>query len=76
MMNQKIVFTARGVAELLDAPMPTVGDGDVLVKIVRTSISAGTERAKMALIGHASDEMSKLYTHQELRDLKEVTDSM
>ena len=38
--------------------------------------AAGTERAKMALIGHASDEMSKLYTHQELRDLKEVTDSM
>ena len=47
MMNQKIVFTARGVAELLDAPMPTVGDGDVLVKIVRTSISAGTERANL-----------------------------
>ena len=46
-MNQKIVFTARGVAELLDAPMPTVGDKDVLVKIVRTSISAGTERANL-----------------------------
>lgn len=38
--------------------------------------AAGSERAKMALIGHASDEMSKLYTHQELRDLQEVTDSM
>ena len=38
--------------------------------------AAGSERAKMALIGHASEEMSELYTHQELRDLREVTDSM
>lgn len=38
--------------------------------------AAGTELAKMAIIGHASDEMSKRYTHQELQHLREVTDTM
>lgn len=38
--------------------------------------AAGSEMAKMEIIGHASEEMSKRYTHQQIRDLREVTDSM
>lgn len=47
MMNRHILFTSPGIAELLEKQMPTVGDGDVLVKIERSSISAGTERANL-----------------------------
>lgn len=46
-MNQTILFTARGVAELLPIDMPKVGAKDVLVKLERSSISAGTERANL-----------------------------
>ena len=47
MENKSIVFTSPGVAELKDEKVPEVGPGKVLVKLVRSSISAGTERANL-----------------------------
>lgn len=47
MENKTIRFTSPGVAELLDSEMPRVGAGEVLVKIERTTVSAGTERANL-----------------------------
>ena len=46
-MNKSILFTSPGVAELIDCDIPTVGDDEVLVKLERSSISAGTERANL-----------------------------
>jgi threonine dehydrogenase-like Zn-dependent dehydrogenase len=46
-MNKSIVFTAPGVAEVLDEKMPTVEKGTVIIKLVRSTISAGTERANL-----------------------------
>lgn len=45
--NHRIPFTAPGVAELIEDAMPVPADGEVLVKIVRSAISAGTERANL-----------------------------
>ena len=45
MKNLNILFTAPGVAELVEKDMPVCGDDEVIVKILRTTISAGTERA-------------------------------
>ena len=47
MSNKRIIFTSPGVAELLDMDMPVLEDNKVIVKIVRTSLSAGTERANL-----------------------------
>ena len=47
MNNKRIVFTAPGIAELLDCEVPTPGAGQVVVKLSRSSISAGTERANL-----------------------------
>ena len=46
-MNKSIVFTAPGVAEVLDEKMPTVEKGTVIIKLLRSTISAGTERANL-----------------------------
>lgn len=46
-MNRNIVFTAKDTAELVDNPMPEVTPGTVLVKLVRSTISSGTERANL-----------------------------
>ena len=48
MKNQRIVFTAPGVAELVDCPMPEVGANDVRVRVAISSISSGTERANVS----------------------------
>ena len=48
MKNQRIVFTAPGVAELVDCPMPEVGANDVRVRVAVSSISSGTERANVS----------------------------
>ena len=48
MKNQRIVFTAPGVAELLDCPIPEVGANDVRVRVAVSSISSGTERANVS----------------------------
>lgn len=47
MMNPNIVFTSAGVAELIDRPMPDPKSGEVLVRVVRSCISSGTERANL-----------------------------
>ena len=52
MENKQIVFTRPCVAELLNVPMPKVGENDVLVKLSYSAISAGTERSN--LIGDAN----------------------
>lgn len=46
-MNKSIVFTAPGVAELLEEAIPAVGPGQVLVKVAVSTISSGTERANL-----------------------------
>ena len=47
MQNPNIVFTAPRVTEVLDRPVPSPGPGDVLVRTVRSCISAGTERGNL-----------------------------
>lgn len=46
-MNPNIVFTSAGVAELIDRPTPDPKSGEVLVRVVRSCISSGTERANL-----------------------------
>ncbi|MBQ8398049.1 MAG: zinc-binding alcohol dehydrogenase [Clostridia bacterium] len=48
MQNKQIIFTAPGVAELLDNEIKAPGAGEVLVETVYSTISAGTERANLA----------------------------
>ena len=43
-MNRSIIFVSPGVAEVIDKEMPKVEADQVLVKLNRTTISAGTER--------------------------------
>ena len=47
MVNRNIVFTKKDTAEVVDRPMPAVKPGEVLVKLVRSCISSGTERANL-----------------------------
>ena len=47
MVNPNIVFTSPRVAEVLDRPIPSPGPGEVLVRTVRSCVSAGTERANL-----------------------------
>lgn len=47
MKNQSILFTSPGVAELVDMEMPVLNADEVLVKVMRTTLSAGTERANL-----------------------------
>lgn len=52
MNNKQIVFTAPGIAEILDTEIREPKDNEVLVKTAFTTISAGTERAN--LVGNPS----------------------
>lgn len=47
MKTKHILFTAPGIAELLTKELRPIAPNEVLVKIGRTSISAGTERANL-----------------------------
>ena len=47
MTCKAIVFTQKDTAELLDVPLPTPERGEVLVRLVRSTISSGTERANL-----------------------------
>lgn len=47
MNSRGIVFTKPNTAELLDAPIPVPTAGEVLVRLVRSTISSGTERANV-----------------------------
>ena len=46
-MNRNIIFTKKDTAELVEKPMPEVGPGQVRVKLVRSTLSTGTERANV-----------------------------
>lgn len=47
MTNKGIVFTKKDTAELVELPMPEPKPGEVLVRLVRSTISSGTERANI-----------------------------
>lgn len=47
MPNQAIIFTKPCVAELLDTERPQPQDDEVVVKLERSTVSAGTERANL-----------------------------
>ena len=44
---KSILFTKKDTAELVDEPMPEPKPGEVRVRVVRSCISGGTERAKL-----------------------------
>ena len=52
MNNKSIVFTAPYVTEMIEEEIPKINDNQVLVKLLLSTISAGTERAN--LIGDAN----------------------
>lgn len=56
MKNKNIIFTAPGIAEVIEKDMPTPGAGEVLIRMLRTTISSGTEKAN--LIGDANVDSS------------------
>ena len=47
MTNPNIIFTQPNTAELVDRPMPEPQRGEVRVRLVRSCISSGTERANL-----------------------------
>ena len=47
MLNPNIVFTAPRVAEIIEKPIPSPEPGEVLVRTVRSCLSAGTERGNL-----------------------------
>ena len=47
MQNRSIVFTAPCTAELVNREIPQISEDQMLVKICRSTISAGTERANL-----------------------------
>lgn len=47
MKNEQIFFTAPGIAEIVQTEIPVPGNGEVLVRSVRDTISPGTERANL-----------------------------
>ena len=46
-MNRNIIFTKENTAELGEKPMPEPGAGQVRVRLVRSTVSSGTERANV-----------------------------
>ncbi len=56
-MNRSIDFVAPGIAEVIDKEIPQIAPDEVLVKINRTTISAGTERAN--LVGNTNISYSQ-----------------
>ena len=54
-MNRNIIFTKKDTAELIEKPMPEVGPGQVRVKLVRSTVSSGTERANVTGVPDYSD---------------------
>ena len=47
MKNVGIIFTAPNEASVLDLPMPSPKEGEVLVHLTRSALSSGTERANL-----------------------------
>lgn len=48
MKNKYIAFTAPGIAELREEELRSPNAGEVLVEVVRSTISSGTERANLS----------------------------
>ena len=44
---KSILFTAKNRVELVEEPKPVAAPGEVVVKLVRSCISSGTERANV-----------------------------
>lgn len=47
MKNCGIYFVSANKAEIVELPLPKVGAGEVLVRLTRSTISSGTERANL-----------------------------
>lgn len=47
MDNPNILFTRKDTAELVDRPVPEPSEGEVRVRLARSCISSGTERANL-----------------------------
>lgn len=47
MSNRNIVFTAPCIAEVIDRDMPSIREDEVLLQMMVTTVSAGTERANL-----------------------------
>ena len=58
MENKAIVFTKPNTAELIAEPVPVPKRGEVLVRLVRSTISSGTERANVTGV---SDNATSVY---------------
>lgn len=65
MKIKQIVFTAPGVAELLDEEIREPKAGEVVVKMENTTISAGTERAN--LVGDVNINAASFKVEKEAR---------
>lgn len=63
MENKRIVFVEKGVAQLLPAPMPVAGPGEIVVETAVSCISSGTERANLAGEVHVSRIMGDGQAH-------------
>lgn len=63
MTGKAIVFTKKDTAELLEVPFSAPGRGEVLVRLVRSTISSGTERAN--LTGVPDNSVSIYANHPE-----------
>lgn len=64
-MKQILQSLKNGVTEVVDVPCPALGRGQVLIRTVRTLVSAGTERTlvdfgKAGLIGKARQQPEKV----------------
>ncbi|MBQ9113104.1 MAG: zinc-binding alcohol dehydrogenase [Clostridia bacterium] len=47
MKNKNIIFTAPGIAEVVENDMPVIAENEVLVRVYRSTVSSGTERANL-----------------------------
>ena len=56
-MTKSLVFTAPKLVEMIEEPMPVAKKGCVVVRLMRSSISAGTERAN--LVGEYNVTLAK-----------------
>lgn len=58
MENKAIVFMKKDTAELVDMPMPAPKSNGVLVRLARSTISSGTERANLTGV---PDNVTSIY---------------
>ena len=63
MSNQAIIFTKANTAELVEVPIESPKRGEVLVRLERSTVSSGTERAN--LIGTPDNAIGIYAVHPE-----------